>query len=91
MLGRYGRRAKPDGHEALCVRTLRYTAAALRVAAGSTELDLCVFLDHAAKKQLFGKTQNPALAASRKMKNTVGVLGANQAITARCLRRLTVR
>ncbi|RLC83966.1 MAG: hypothetical protein DRJ03_15545 [Chloroflexi bacterium] len=29
-----------------------------------------------AKKQLFGKTQNPALAVSRKMKNAIGVLGA---------------
>ncbi len=32
----------------------------------------------AAKKQLFGKTQNPALAVSRKMKDTAGVLGAHQ-------------
>jgi len=31
-----------------------------------------------AKKQLFGKTQNPALAVSRKMKDTVGVLGASK-------------
>ena len=30
-----------------------------------------------AKKQLFGKTQNPALAVSRKMKDAAGVLGAN--------------
>jgi len=46
--------------------------------------ELCqyVILGHserraAAKKQLFGKTPNPALAVSRKMKDTVGVLGAN--------------
>ena len=31
----------------------------------------------AAKKQPLGKTQNPALAVSRKMKDTAGVLGAN--------------
>ncbi|MEA3342460.1 MAG: lysylphosphatidylglycerol synthase transmembrane domain-containing protein [Chloroflexota bacterium] len=31
-----------------------------------------------AEKHLFGKTENPARAVSRKMKNVTGVLGANQ-------------
>ncbi|RLC80982.1 MAG: DNA polymerase III subunit gamma/tau [Chloroflexi bacterium] len=36
----------------------------------------------AANKQLFGKTQNPAPTVSRKMKDTEGVLGAQQERTA---------
>jgi broad specificity phosphatase PhoE len=57
--------AGPPGGENLSRVTARVRAALDDVA-------------RAAKKQLFGKTQNPVLAVSRKMKDTAGVLGAHQ-------------
>ncbi|RLC69616.1 MAG: hypothetical protein DRI81_20235, partial [Chloroflexi bacterium] len=44
----------------------------------ATFLVTSLLRSRSAKKQLFGKTQNPALAASRKMKDTAGVWGAIQ-------------
>jgi integrase len=46
LLKRYARQAGLDP-QGLSVRTLRYTAALLRVEAGGDLLDVCAFLDHA--------------------------------------------